>query len=273
MEQESASPSTSISKLLLLWRLRLNDGNLKKRGIPIVNQIEVNIKNALYYPKMKNYGEMIDSIKDFQYIFTKGKSYGIIGQCGEGGWGLSYNLAGREQFISGEIKMDGKLATLADLENISWYIGEGISSKGFLPKGKSIINQLEEAIKRNQSGTIHSATEIIELFNLSQDRLNLKLEELSWEKWKASIAIGYAYGKQIFCFPWMSTGWINDLILNCGIHICIDILKSTDAIIILPTQMAEGVDYFVDEIVFLRNSRHVPSQRAKENVEHYIQSK
>ncbi|WP_222861015.1 hypothetical protein [Paenibacillus ihumii] len=241
-------------------------------GVLEVNQIEVNIESALYYPKMKDYGEMIDDIKDFRYIFKKGGSYGIIGQCGEGGWGLSYNLAGREQFISGEIKLDGMLATLTDLEGISWYVGEGISRNPF-SKRKSIIKQLEEAIKHNHSGSIQSVGEIVELFNLSQDRLNLKLEELSWERWKASLAIGYAYGKQIFCFPWMSTGWINDLILNCSIHICIEILKNAGAIIILPTQAEESVGFFVDEVVYLRNSRHVPSKRAQEIVEQYMQSK
>lgn len=242
-------------------------------GVLEVNRIEVNIENALYHPEMENYGQMIDDIKDFNHVFKKGRSYGIIGQCGEGGWGLSYNLIGREQFITGEIKIDGNIITLAELRKIGWYVGEGIPNRRLFLKSNSVINQLQEAIKQNPNGATHSIEEIIKIFNLSQDRLNLKLEELSWERWRASVAIGYAYGKQIFCFPWMSTGWINDLILNSSIHICIEVLKSSGAIIILPTQMAESLDFFVDEVVYLHNSRHLPSQRAKEVVEHFLKSR
>lgn len=240
-------------------------------GVLEINEVEVIIEEALYSPKMKNYGEMIDHLKDFHYIFHKGKSYGIIGQCGEGGWGLSYNLAGRESFITGEIRINGKEATLKDFQNIGWYVGEGWPVWNRLKRNKSIYGQLKEAVKCNPNGP--SIDEIIATFHLSENRLDKKVEELSWEKWRASIAIGYAFGKRIFCFPWLSTGWVNDLILNSGIHICIETLKSVGAVTILPTQKADSVDYFIDEVIYLNNSRHVPSIRAKQVVEMYMQNR
>lgn len=110
---------------------------------------------------------------------------------------------------------------------------------------------------------------IIELFGLSKDRLSYKVEELSWERWRASMAIGFAQGKSIYCFPWCSTMWINDLILNSGIHRCIDIVKKYGSIIIIPTSKTESIEYLVDEVISINNSKSLPSDRAKELVKDY----
>jgi hypothetical protein len=224
-----------------------------------IDNLDVHIDDGLYYPELVNYGHMIETVDHFQYQFQKGKSYGIIGQCGEGGWGLSYAIAGRAEHSADEIKVNGKAVTPEQLAGISWYVGDGMPKRGPFPKSRTVLNQISAACRMNTDNKRGSVEEIIALFNLSQDRLELPLDNQSWEKWRSSIAIGYAYGAQIFCFPWVSTGWVNDLILNCGIHICIDILKNVGAIVILPTQTAESVDFFLDEIVPLQGSRHLPS--------------
>ncbi|MCD9024090.1 ATP-binding cassette domain-containing protein [Cohnella silvisoli] len=237
-----------------------------------IEKINVDIIEGLYFPKMENYGQMIDYIKEFHYIFEKGKSYGIIGECGEGGWGLSYNLVGREHCKDGDILINQKTATMEDLKSISWYVGESTHNR-WLFSNKSILSQLKNGVSNNQFKNRKSVEEIVDMFGLSKDRLKMKFEELGWEKWRTSIAIGFANGKQVFCFPWVSTGWINDLIMNSAIHICIDVLKKNGSIIILPTQRAESVDFFLDDIVYLQNQRHTISKRAREVVENYKQSK
>jgi hypothetical protein len=97
----------------------------------------------------------------------------------------------------------------------------------------------------------------------------MTLGELSWEKWRASIAVGFAYNKRVFCFPWLNTSWVNDLVLNCSNHKCIDILKKEGSIIIIPTERPESIDYLVDELVYLKNPSHNPSERAREIVAEY----
>jgi ABC-type Na+ transport system ATPase subunit NatA len=242
-------------------------------GVLEITKLEVNIQEGLYFPQLRGYGQMGENVDHFRYVFTKGVTYGLIGECGAGGWGLSYNLAGREHYISGEIKIDGMNATPHDLERIGWYVGEGIPSQGLFRRKLSVRQQLKIALKHNHHRKNFKIEEIIRLFNLSEDRLDMKLEQYSWEGWRASIAIGYAHGKQVFCFPWLHTSCINDLILNCGIHICIDILKAAGNIVILPTSQPESIDFFIDNIVPLENRRHMPSIRAREFVEEYYESK
>lgn len=236
-----------------------------------IKKVEVKILEGLYHPILRDYGQMIDDCHDFYHVFEKGKVYGIVGECGAGGWGISYNLAGRENFIKGEIKIDGQLVTLKELQQVGWCVGDGMPRSGLFSKSKSVFRQLQDGMNTSNEKKL-SVNDIVNKFNLSNDRLNLKVEEYSWEKWRASIAIGYSCGKKLFCFPWLNTRFINDLILNAGIHICVDILKNDGGIVIIPTENAESVESFVDEIVYLKNGRHLPSKRARELVEEYRDS-
>lgn len=235
--------------------------------------IEIKIDNltAGGYPFLKNYGKMPDSCNNLSTSFQSGKVYGIIGGCGEGGWTLSHILTGRDKPYEGKVLLNGQAADEKILEYYGWYVGDGITSKGLIRKRKTIYRQIKEGIVQTSSN--FTAEDITNLFGLSKDRIHYPLEELSWEKWRASIAIGFAHGKRIFCFPWCDASWVNNLILNCGIHICIDILKNAGAIIIFPTQKSESVNFFVDEIIHLNNEKHTPSPRAKEFVEQYFEGK
>lgn len=237
-----------------------------------INKIEVNILEGIYFPKLYNHGQMIDDCKNFNYVFEKGKAYGIIGECGSGGWGLSYNLVGKKNYNKGYIKVNDKTVGLEELKQISCYVCESMVNNSLPFKNKSILKQLKDGVKTNKSSNL-CVEDVIKTFNLSKDRLHLKVEELSWERWRASIAIGYSYGRKLFCFPWVDTRWINDAILNFGLHICIDILKNNGAIIIIPTEKAESVEFIVDEIIHLNNDRHLPSKRAREFVEEYKKTK
>jgi ABC-type dipeptide/oligopeptide/nickel transport system ATPase subunit len=228
-----------------------------------VSSLEVKRIDIIQYPKMINYGQMIDYCQNFSYCFSSCKIYGIIGECGSGGWALSYTIAGKEKLKNGEIKINDNLVDVKELQKYSFYVGEGISNVGI--RKNSIFKQLQTGIKTSGRKD-YSVEDIIELFGLSKDRLNYKIEELSWERWRASLAIGFAYGKRIYCFPWCNTSFVNDLIINPCIYRCFEILKQDGAIILLPTGTQEGVEYFVDEVVHLNNSRSLPSQKAMEIV-------
>ncbi len=242
----------------------------------IASITKVQIKRILdrrdFYSGICHYGQMIDCCQDFSYCFNACKTYGIIGECGSGGWALSYTLTGREKVTNGQVIINGRHIDSKDLQKYSFYVGEGISSGGFNIGKNSVLKQLQAGIKISGRKD-YSVEDIITLFGLSKDRLNYEVEELSWERWRASIAIGFAYEKSVYCFPWCSTSWVNDLILNSGIHRCFDILKQDGAIILLPTGNQQGVEYFIDEIVHLNNSRSLPSQTAMEIVEEFRRKK
>lgn len=230
--------------------------------------LKVNIKEGVFFPSLTNFGSAIDDITDLQYVFSSGKIYGIIGECGSGGWGLSYLLSGKDTCPKQEIIINENNAFQKDLKKIGWYVGDQIQRKNFLCKEMSIIKQLQLGVK--QSNNKISVDEIVQKFNLSHDRLNKKISELSWEKWRASIAIGYAHNKRIFCFPWLNTAQINDLILNTGLHIYSDILRKEGNLIIIPTGKKEALEYIADEYLILNNPRHTISNMTKEILEEYF---
>lgn len=232
-------------------------------------EIVVNIKEGVFFPSLINFGSTIDDIADLKCKFSSGKSYGIIGECGSGGWGLSYVLSGRDTCPKQKIFTNEKEISQEDLKRIGWYVGDGIERNSVFNREKSIKKQLQLGVKQNK----HCVEEIVNKFNLSHDRLNQRLSELSWEKWRASIAIGYAHNKKIFCFPWLNTAQVNDLILNTGFHIYSDILKKEGAIIIVPTDKKETLEFIVDEYVVLNNHRHAISNNTKDILKKYFNNK
>lgn len=97
--------------------------------------------------------------------------------------------------------------------------------------------------------------EIIDEFNLSRSRLDYKLSQCSWEKWRISLAIGYASKKKIFCFPWMNSLLLFDCMNNSAVYYFFEKLKKEGAIIILPTSRKENLKSVADKIIEIGGKR------------------
>ena len=235
-----------------------------------IQTIHVQTNEIFQFVSLEGYRQMVEDLSHFNQIFSTGKSYGIIGECGEGGWLLSNLLCGRCATTDSTIKINQNVAGRQLLQNIGWCIGDVDVSKTWYGKSLSVARLIQKGLEQSHRNI--DIKEVIELFGLSDSRINMTLNELSWEKWRASIAIGYAFNKKVFCFPWGDTAFINDLILNVGIHRCLDILTKDGAMVILPTQREDSIDFLVDEIIYLNNPRHRPSPRAKEIVIEYKNS-
>lgn len=54
------------------------------------------------------------------------------------------------------------------------------------------------------SGLPYSVSQIKELFHLSDGRFDRDFRYVSGEIWLMSMAIGFAMGKDLFCFPWLN---------------------------------------------------------------------
>ena len=217
--------------------------------LEVINDLEVFNLEALCDCTLFNYGVMRDLCNKFTYNFKSGKVYGIIGEFGTGGWALSYSLAGKQKDYNGVIKVNGNVVDYKILKGISCYVGEGIESKKLFGKKNTIIEQLDAGLKskKNNSNNIEY---IIQLFELSKERTNRIIEHISNERWKASIAIGYAYGKQIYCFPWLNSGEI--MFLKEHIKLCIGILRKNGAIVIIPTCKEKSIMDIVDETIYIK---------------------
>lgn len=233
-----------------------------------LNAISLQVRNIAGHDfcKMEQYGEIHDWCSEFSYHFREGKSYALIGECGDGGWLLSTILTGRNKQNQGEILLNGNEISQKELQSISCYVGEGILNKKIGIFKNPIRKQISTGLKYSkQEG--YTENDIAKLFGLREDRLSYDVEELSWARWRASIAVGFAFNKKVFCFPWCNTWMINELILNGGIHRCIDILTKNGAIVVIPTGNKESAEFLVDEVINLAKS--LPSERAKEVVNEY----
>lgn len=197
-----------------------------------------------------HHGVVNDCLQENSFEFSKGKLFGIVGEFGEGGAALSCGITGNTNFYGGKIYIDGSEKTILDLINISWYVGNdiyGLKRNGFFPprpkiKRRTIKEQIEQGVSERL--TVSDYSTIQEMFQISNERIERNIAFLSGERWKASAAIGYAYGKQIFCFPWMNSKDFEHL--KEQLTNIVNVLLDADCIVIMPTTKAENIEKVSD---------------------------
>jgi hypothetical protein len=207
--------------------------------------IEIKVENLSSTSNCEYYsqGKMWDSCVQINAKFQAGKSYGIIGDFRTGGWALSYALCGKEKPDKGEIKVNNITVDNEYLKIISCYVGEHTKNKFNILNRMPVNRIIEEGLKHNRR--IEKSTEDIRnLFNISKERFNRKIIYMSHEFWKASMAIGYVWGKSLFCFPWLNNEELRRFlpVFKPGI----DFLKSEGAIIIIPTSSHDNLNPIIE---------------------------
>lgn len=213
-----------------------------------MNQLtEVSLENISAYckPYIFNMDPMPDKLSSFSYSFKEAHVYGIISQPGGGAWALSYLLAGRVRKYSGTIIMNGEKANGGLLESNSVYVGEGLQAGRWIwsINRKTILEQLEEG------DSSYSVGELIELLDLSDSRMDRSIQYISNERWNASVAIGLAHSRQLFCFPWFDSAWKS---INRGrLKHCAEVLRANKKIMIIPSDSTLYLENIVDEIIYL----------------------
>lgn len=193
-----------------------------------------------------HHGVVNDCLQKRSFEFEKGKLFGVVGEFGEGGAALSCGLTGGTSFYEGEIYIDGIEKTYKDLVDISWYVGNDMYSLKKVgicferPKinKRTIKEQIEQGVKSRL--TVSDCTTIQEMFQISNERIERNIAFLSGERLKASAAIGYAFGKQIFCFPWMNSNDFEHL--KEQLSKVVDVLLNAGCTVIMPTTKAENIE-------------------------------
>lgn len=176
------------------------------------------------------------------YHFIPGLNI-LHGEIDSGNWGISYLLSmyqyerrSREHIIDSPMTavVNGETVSLKKLWELSCYMVE----KRFplFSTKKTAREQVEKAIKKNHLS--ESVEDIQRIFHIEDVRFDRPIQATGHEVFRMMAAIAYCYGKEIFCFPWMSkrrfdafTGHLPDTLR---------ILESLNKIVILP--VADGVD-------------------------------
>lgn len=190
--------------------------------------------------KVSSYGCGVsnDFLYDHTFLFEKGKIYGIVAEYGEGGELLSEIMSGMIPVREEEVYFDGIKAENPRMGDIGWYLGKKECAKGIIKREISARKALERAVKEHHR--YRSVGEVMEDFSLRPDRIDMELSKYSGEKWRVSLAIGYACRKEIFCLSWMNTSYFAGILLSSGIFRFFKRLKQEGCIFILPTCRREN---------------------------------
>lgn len=107
--------------------------------------IQVDVKDAIFFSEMKNYGKMRDAVKEFYSTYRGGTIYGLIGECGSGGWGISSLLCGKTHPDGSRVLINNIEFFSEELKKCGWYVGEGEGGGGisWLLSGREEIEEEE----------------------------------------------------------------------------------------------------------------------------------
>lgn len=195
----------------------------------------------------------IDYINENEFEFEKGKVYGLVGEHGSGGEILSSLLSGRIEQNDNTIYFDGVKVYKDDIQKSGWYVGKAEYTKGIVKKEICVESAIAKAVEKYHR--YENVNEVVNEFHLTSGRLRYKLSQYSGERLRASLAIGYASNKVIYCFPWMNTAYFHDIILSSGVFRFFKKMKKEGCIIILPTSRMENVVGFADEVIHINNPK------------------
>jgi energy-coupling factor transporter ATP-binding protein EcfA2 len=174
-----------------------------------------------------------------------GKCYCLNSVLGNGGWALSWLIAGLLKQQQGELLIDNKSYTGKKLRNMALPVGI-VTSVFYTP---TVRAEIRKGLKRKTRSMMQEKEiEVLNLMHLTDKRLDRPLTQLSGERWRASIAIGLAAGKSIYCFPWMETAIIDkynslwfDEVIRC--------LKGKNCLVVVPTIYTERIKNIFDDVI------------------------
>lgn len=171
--------------------------NMKIENIVVQNNGYVDCKSCFY--------SVCDVLQDGSYSFFNGINK-LTGEIDSGIWALSYTLSMYKHrpkdftlFNKPEVIVDKKTVTLSELSEYSCYMDRIYP---LFSNGDSVKKQIERGLKHNKSN--FSVDDVKGLFYLHEERIKRPLTGVGNEIFRAMAAIAFSYGKEIFCFPWLS---------------------------------------------------------------------
>lgn len=191
----------------------------------------------------------VDTITEDSYTFSGGNLYGLIGEYGSGNDFLSCYLTEKIDIVDkrkGEdILINNKIVDKNTLNCLVASVGFN-TNKFIFSFTRTVRRELLYGLKQSKKN--ETLDHIVDIFGLTPERLDRKLKHLSWERWRAYLAMGYAHNKKIFCFPYCNSGLIWEF-ERIGVMKCLDILKKDGAIILLPAPFKKCLSKYTDNFL------------------------
>lgn len=189
-----------------------------------------------------------DKLEHFSYTFDSSKVYGIVNKSGSGAWALSYMLAGKARHKKGDIFFSDTIALGQDqLQQKSCYVGDIFYKRNRL--GMKYYPPVQQLLEEKIVLSKDAIKKLVDELELSPSRMDRSLQHISNERWNASVAIGLAQGKSIFCFPLLNSDWKE--MLRVRLKTCSEVLKKYQCITIIPSDSESIVSEVADEIVYV----------------------
>jgi len=208
------------------------------------------VEGSAFLDNKKHY----DSWRYENISLKSGKIYGLIGEYGQGPMYLSYLLGGKVDFGDLRLFCGGQELSRDELEQTGWNLEP--SNEKY--RNASVRKSIEKALLKNQRA--ESFDEIAEKFMLSENHYNMKLFQLSGERWRVSAALGYANRKKIFYAPYMSSKFYYQMCLS-GLLKVLKTLTADGAIVLLPAGSDEFLKHIADECIYTNHEYDIENLR------------
>ena len=195
-----------------------------------------------------------ESFIPVNYTFKKGKIYGLISDFGCGSWGVATSLGGRcSENYNGKVVLDGQIISAKLLSSYACYVAEYFIANVNMDNTHLTT---KECIKHalEISGQPFSVEDIKNIFCLSDARFERPLANISGEIWLASLAVNFALGKTIFCYPWLNLKDVDRFKIAYE-HKIIDFMKKEGKIIIVPSSQKKILRKYCDHMICFQKEK------------------
>lgn len=177
------------------------------------------------------------------YSFDKGIT-ALIGGVDSQAEALSFLSSGRFSFGGCAVSIDGRQVTRHELSKDSCLLASMTGFQSML----TVRQLITRGIKHN-TGSGYDVNTIAGKFCLTPERLERKLQYNGNERYRASMAIGYAYGKHIY-----SMGYMADFMFRKNYKACLipflELLRDEGMTVLLATDDEEDARGLADNIYY-----------------------
>ena len=194
----------------------------------------INVQNNGYVHCKSNFYSAHDTLSiNSQYTFSVGVNR-LIGEIDSGNWAISYLLSMYEHrsddfilFAPPEVYINNQLVSLKELSKYSCYMDR---LHPLFSENDSVRKTVMKGLKYSKLNC--SCDDVKALFYLDEERFERPISGVGNEIFRAMAAIGFSYGKEVFCFPWLSRKRFEGYHRN--LTTLLEILEDLKKVVIVP---------------------------------------
>lgn len=197
----------------------------------IIKKIQLNCEGYIHCHS--RFYSSFNVIPDNQLFTFHNGTNKFIGEIDSEGWSVSYLLSMYDNrpkdFVLDEpnVLVNDCQVPLKELSRYTCYMDK---SYPLFSSRLSVRKLITNGLKKSKSTL--SVENIKELFQLDDQRFERPISQTGNESIRAMAAVGVSYGKQVFCFPWLSKNRFE--YYHNNIIYAIETLERLEKTIILP---------------------------------------